>query len=277
MTWEDVIDHYGLDVTWQGSQWRGPCPVHRGDNISAFVITPTKGFHCFACGVGGGLAAFLRLMGDEDGAAAIDVRSARERPEPAPEAPAVPLQPLDPTHRYFRERGIHETTARHFGMGFFRGRPPLGGRILIPLHDPAGVLVGHLGRAVDESRQPRYCFQRGVRRSEILFNLHRVRDAGSTSVIVVEGVFDAAAVHQLGYPNVVATLGCEVTENQRALLSSFARISVLFDDDDSGDAAAAKLEAEVGRGCSRLNLPKADPASIKGVLLNRLLRDALYR
>ena len=113
MTWEDVIDHYGLDVTWQGSQWRGPCPVHRGDNISAFVITPTKGFHCFACGVGGGLAAFLRLMGDEDGAAAIDVRSARERPEPAPEAPAVPLQPLDPTHRYFRERGIHETTARH--------------------------------------------------------------------------------------------------------------------------------------------------------------------
>lgn len=272
MNWEDVITRYELPVTWQGSQWRGPCPVHRGDNISAFVITPGKGFHCFACGVGGGLASFLRLMGDDDAAAEIEVEPRLIEPTPPP---PVPLTPLDATHWYFHARGIHEATARYFGMGYFRGRPPLGGRIVIPLHDPHGNLVGHLGRAVDEARLPRYCFQRGVRRRELLFNLHRVRRQDTSAVIVVEGVFDAAAIHQLGYANVVATLGCEVTANQRALLSGFSTILALFDEDDAGEAAAVDLAAEFPRACVRLTIPKADPASIKGVLLDQVLRDGL--
>jgi DNA primase len=159
-------------------------------------------------------------------------------------------------------------------MGFFRGAPPLGRRIIAPLHDPDGHLVGHIGRAIEDRVTPRYLFQRGVRRSEILFNLHRVKQAKAETVVVVEGVFDALAVFQVGIPNVVATLGCEVTENQRALLSCFGKILVLFDDDAAGNAASQKLEAEFVSAAVRLQLPKADPASIKGVLLERLIRSA---
>lgn len=273
MTWEEVIARHGLAVRWQGSQWRGPCPLHRGDNVSAFTITPQHGFHCFACGRSGGLRTFLRLVGDHEGADAVDLTEEYPRSgSTAFPGPVVPLTPLDATHPYFRERGVHEVTARHFGIGYFRGAPPLGKRIIAPLHDADGTLVGHIGRAVNPTVEPRYCFQRGVRRSELLFNLHRVKEANAETVIVVEGVFDALSVHQIGYPNVVATLGCEVTENQRALLSRFRRLFILFDHDEAGDRAASKLAEEFGKAATRLQLPKADPATIKGVLLDRILR-----
>jgi DNA primase len=273
-SWEDVIDRYGLKVKWQGRQWRGPCPIHGGDNASSFVITPGEGFICFACGAGGGLGIFHRLMGDEGAADEIEALPGDRRPVPTPVQPTTPLGPLDTSHPYFRERGIHEATARFFGIGYFRGTPPFGRRIVAPLHDSHGQLVGHIGRAIADHVEPRYLFQRGVRRSEILFNLHRVKQTKAESVIVVEGIFDALAVYQLGFPNVVATLGCEVTENQRALLSGFRKLLVLFDDDDAGTIAAAKLEEEFGLAAMRLQLPKADPASIKGVLLERLIRSA---
>lgn len=274
MTWEEIIERYRLPVRWQGSQWRGPCPLHDGNNDSAFAITPGKGFTCFACDEAGGMERFLRLMGDHEAADALESEPRRRvfTPMPVVSTPARPLAPLDPTHPYFRERGIHEATAQAFGIGYFRGGPPFGKRIVVPLHDSDGALVGHIGRAVDDDVEPRYLFQRGVRRSELLFNLHRVKASGADSVIVVEGIFDALAVYQVGHANVVATLGCTVTENQRALLSRFRRIQILFDEDDAGARAAAKLADDFGAVAVRLHLPKADPATIKGVLLDRILR-----
>ena len=272
-SWEEIIEHYQLDMTWQGTQWRGPCPIHHGDNTSSFVITPDRGYHCFACGSGGGMATLLRVLGDDIAADAMESTTQLRRDDPPVLPPPAPLVPLDASHPYFRERGIHEATARYFGMGY-RSAPPLGKRIVAPIHDLTGRLAGHVGRAVDERVEPRYCFQRGVRRSELLFNLHRVIQMRAETVIVTEGIFDTLAVFQIGIPNVVATLGCEVTANQRALLSRFRRLLVLFDDDDAGTAAAKKLEEEFGRAAVVLQLPKSDPASIKGVLLERLIRAA---
>lgn len=269
--WENLIEEFRLDLTWHGSQWRGPCPLHHGTRVSSFALTPGRGFFCFACGEGGSIEEFVARMRGED---PLDVvrPTAHERPERI--GPVVPLTPLDPTHPYFLERGIHEATARHFGLGYFRGRPPLGGRIIAPLHAPDGTLVGHIGRAVDDAVEPRYCFQRGVRRRELLFNLHRVKASGAETVILVEGIFDALGVFQVGFPHVVASLGCRITAAQRALLSRFSRVCILFDHDSSGDEAAARLKEELGRAAIRVLLPKADPASLKGVILERLLRAA---
>jgi 5S rRNA maturation endonuclease (ribonuclease M5) len=213
-------------------------------------------------------------MGDEAEAEMIEAMPRTRAPMPPPMEPATALGPLDSSHPYFLQRGIHEATARYFGIGYFRGAPPFGRRIVAPLHDPNGQLVGHIGRAIDDRVAPRYLFQRGVRRNELLFNLHRVKEAKANTVTVVEGIFDALAVYQIGITNVVSTLGCEVTANQRALLSRFRRILVLFDEDQAGQTAAQKLETEFGRTAVRLHLPKADPASIKGVLLERLIRAA---
>lgn len=272
MTWDDVIATYGLTMHRVGSQFRGPCPIHRGTNPTCFVITPEKGFHCFACGRGGGIPQFIRAMGDTPapevaGALFLPMVDARQGT-----TDVAPLQPLEPEHPFFRARGIHAVTARHFGMGYFRGKPPLGGRVVIPIHDADGALVGHIGRALD-NEEPRYWVQPCVPRRSVLFNLHRVKRVRSETVVLVEGAFDAAAVYQLGIPNVVASLTCRLSATQRALLSRFRRVVILFDDDPAGREATEALEGELGRAAVRAALPKMDPCALKGVLLASLLRD----
>lgn len=238
-----------------GRDYRGACPLHGGRDRTAFVVSPAKAaFHCFSCGESG----TLRALGARVGLEVPDLR-----PEPVAAVtprPVRPLGALDPAHPYLARRGIDDATARHFGCGFFAGRPPFGGRIVVPLHDPLGALVGHLGRALTDE-EPRYLFQRGTPRASILFNLHRVRDA--SEVIVVEGVFDAMVLHAIGMPNVVSTLGCETTPTQHRLLRAFRQVTVLFDADEAGDSAAARLVAAVGPSARRVTLPKADPASLR--------------
>ncbi|MCI4369557.1 MAG: CHC2 zinc finger domain-containing protein, partial [Thermoplasmata archaeon] len=62
-TWDEIASHYGLTLRLQGSQLRGPCPLHGGTNPTAFVVDPSRGvFFCHACGQGGGLQAFVQAM-----------------------------------------------------------------------------------------------------------------------------------------------------------------------------------------------------------------------
>ncbi len=221
--WIAALERYGVTLGAVGGALRGPCPFHRGSNPTSFVVTPEKGFHCFACGVGGGLSQFIQRMGGE--APARTTSFWRPVVDGRSDAVITPIGPLDAAHPYLAERG--------------------------------------------------YWFQREVPRKAILFNLHRVKAAQHDTVVLVEGVFDAAAVHQLGMPNVVASLSCQVSANQRALLSRFRRVFVLFDADAAGAEATRALEEELGPSAVRVALPKADPCSLKGVVLDRLLRSAM--
>ncbi len=254
-----------------GAEWRGPCPLHGGKNRSAFVVSATKdAFHCFSCGESG----TLRSLGARLGVAIEPLpRSSGPVRVAARDAVAL-LGPLDPHHPYLAARGVDAATAALFESGYFRGLPPFGGRIVIPLHDRGGVLVGHLGRSTDD-REPRYILQRGTPRRTLLFNLHRVLRDDPDTVIVTEGVFDVLALYGMGMKNAVATLGCETTTEQHKLLRQFARVLVLFDADDAGAAAAAGLASVLGRRARIVMLPKADPASVRPEFVVRALHTAM--
>lgn len=117
-------------------------------------------------------------------------------------------------------------------------------RIIIPIHDSRGRVVGFGGRAVDPGAQPKYLnspetplFHKG----SVVFNFHRARQPAHDdgSVVVVEGYMDAISVYQAGLKSVVATMGTAFTENQ---IESLWRLSaepiVCFDSDRAGVAAA---------------------------------------
>jgi 5S rRNA maturation endonuclease (ribonuclease M5) len=263
--WSAIVEQLGLKRS--GAEWRGACPLHGGSNKSQFVVSTSKGaFHCFACGAGGSLTRLARLLGKEP-----PRWSPPLRPEPTRAMERVAaLRPLDPTHPFFAERGIHAGTARSFGSGYFAGTPPFGGRVVVPIHDVGGMLVGHIGRALG-NEEPRYILQRGVARGALLFNAHRV-SADAPFVIVVEGVFDAFAVTQIGYRNVVATLGCEASARQIDALRRYPAVKLLFDADDAGKNAASALAEAIGATAAVVDIPKADPCSIKGVLLAQVIR-----
>lgn len=271
--WFDAAARLGITLRRSGSTLRGRCPFHGGKNDTALSITPEEGlFHCFNCRESGGYAKFARRAGMTN--ITIEPSSLAIPEHAVPERRMIaPLGPLDAAHAYFVERGIHAATARHFAAGYFDGGGAFGGRIVVPLHDHLGRLIGHIGRAID-GREPRWLVQRGVAKSTILFNRHRATRSGARDVVIVEGVFDAFALHQVGVANVVASLGCEVTARQRELLSAFRRVFILFDADDAGRAASEQLRHDLHPRATELVLPPSDPCTVKGALLARIVRDA---
>lgn len=288
-SWRQIITRYRLKLTRAGASWRGPCPLHGGKNPTAFVITEGRGFYCHNCGANGGVLQFLKLMNDpeatewpesgfarsggiytakspSDGSASIP-RTQEDLPEVAP------ISPLASDHPYLRSRGVTPEVAAAFGCGFYRGSGPMARRIVFPVHDAGGRLVGHVGRSIGEE-EPRYRFSRGLRKSLLLYNEHRVVALHAKQVILVEGVFDVLAVTDAGMANVVSALGCQLSIEQARRLRAFEGVWILFDDDEVGCAAAALAARWVGSRATVLQLPSADPSNLRRETLMDLLHAA---
>ncbi|MCY2960950.1 MAG: DNA primase [Planctomycetota bacterium] len=124
---------------------------------------------------------------------------------------------------------------------FFRGR------LVIPIRDLHGAVVGFGARRLDDRDEsgPKYIntaetelFHKGRLVYALDRALPEVRKRGH--VVLVEGYTDVMAAHQCGVGNVVAVLGTATTEDHAALLrrTGARRISLVFDGDDAGRKAA---------------------------------------
>jgi DNA primase len=157
------------------------------------------------------------------------------------------LHGIDATHPYLENRGIAQDTAKHFGVGFFPGRGSMNGRVVIPISNERGELVAYAGRTIDGS-EPKYKLPAGFKKSEVLFNLHRVREDESTrSIIIVEGFFDTMKIVQAGFRNVVAIMGTALSDAQERLLDPFREIVLMLDGDQAGETAGAALVTRLAR------------------------------
>ena len=119
-------------------------------------------------------------------------------------------------------------------------------RLIFPIFNVSGRIIGFGGRGIDDYIQPKYLnspetpiFKKG----ECLYGLHQskeqVRSKGE--VLLVEGYFDLLSIYQRGFDNICAPLGTALTESQATLLSRFAkRVVILFDGDLSGIKAALR-------------------------------------
>ncbi len=276
-TWDEIAVRYRLTLRLQGRQLRGRCPLHGGQNPTAFVVEPTGGvFFCHACGQGGGIGTFVRLMEGDTGAdrgarVPEDLRTRRLGPSPLelrrlarlrdvllhglPEV--EPVYPRDGTHPYFASRGAASSTVSALGGGVYTGPGPYHRRAVFPVWTPEGKLVGHIGRAIDSGVEPRYLCERGFRKSLLLYN--EQSGQATDTVFVVEGIFDALAVIQAGFANVVALLGAVASPYQLAALSSSRHVVSLLDADDAGRRGATLLREVLGRNVTVCDLVHGDP------------------
>ena len=132
---------------------------------------------------------------------------------------------------------------RQDGSGFFdRFR----GRLMFPIHNESGKVIGFGGRALRSGDEPKYLNSPETplyRKSYVLYNLHRAKDAirKSDYAVLVEGYMDAIGVYSAGVRNVVASCGTALTNTQvRALKRHSGRIVVNFDPDAAGANAAER-------------------------------------
>ena len=133
-----------------------------------------------------------------------------------------------------------------------RGTPydVFGGRLIWPLHDKSGRLVGFAGRALDENARGKFINSEDspiYHKRNTLFGLWRARKEvlSRRAVIVVEGYTDVMALAAAGHPNTVATCGTAVTAEHAALLAGRVgdqgQIVAGFDNDAAGRAGAWAL------------------------------------
>ncbi|WP_293334416.1 DNA primase [Microcoleus sp. CAWBG58] len=125
-------------------------------------------------------------------------------------------------------------------------------RIMIPIRDTQGRVIGFGGRALGDE-QPKYLnspetelFDKG----KTLYGLDTAKIAISKAdrAIVVEGYFDAIALQAAGISNAVASLGTALSLNQvRQLLryTDSKQIILNFDADKAGTKAAERAIGEI--------------------------------
>ncbi|MGQ0666944.1 MAG: DNA primase [Nitrospiraceae bacterium] len=321
---EIVSQHVALAKAGQGFKAR--CPFHQ-DKTPSFTVSPSKQiFHCFGCGVGGDVFAFLeRTTGDSfpevvqelGRKVGIEVVAASGNSEQQ----ASPARRLEEINRaaavwfqhnlrdahlganareYLAGRGIRQTMTDQFGIGV----APLGGdgllkaltrqgftpgellgaglltarekgtgyydkfraRIMFTITDLRKRVVGFGGRVLGEGL-PKYLNSPDTplfKKGQTLFAFDHAREAiGRTkTVIVVEGYFDAIALHQAGITHTVATLGTALTPEHVQVLRRFAaNVVLLFDPDAAGVRAALRgleLFVNSGLGVKVITLPAGE-------------------
>jgi DNA primase len=291
---EAVLRHYQMkDLKGRGGQLRGRCPIHQGEGREAFhVEIKRKIFHCFSCGAGGDvldlvslldkctlLEAACRLKAWFPGVATCGDPPAKQRVTKRNISVNPPLRfqlrGVDGGHRYLATRQIEGHTAARFGVGFYGGPGIMSGRVVIPIHDEGGQLVAYAGRSVD-SRQPRYRFPAGFRKSQVLFNYHRAAAAAEETVILVEGFFDCLCVGQAGFESVVALLGTELYERPaRLLCDRFRRVLLMLDGDVAGRQARDRVASRLRDRCEVrvIEMPKgAQPDQLPNNELRQLIK-----
>ncbi|GAA4012728.1 DNA primase [Actimicrobium antarcticum] len=124
-------------------------------------------------------------------------------------------------------------------------------RIMFPIRNTKGQVIGFGGRILD-SGEPKYLnspetplFQKGSELYGLFEARQAIRDAGY--VLVTEGYMDVVALAQLGFPQVVATLGTACTAiHVQKLARQTDHVIFSFDGDGAGRRAARRaLEASL--------------------------------
>lgn len=121
-------------------------------------------------------------------------------------------------------------------------------RIMIPIHDGRGQIIGFGGRIFGEAHANagKYVNSPGSEifdKGRTLYNLHRARPAvqAARRVLAVEGYMDVIALAAVGIGEAVAPMGTALTEQQLdALWRMSHRPILLFDGDSAGQKAALR-------------------------------------
>lgn len=175
-----------------------------------------------------------------------------ETVEPPSRNPALDLKlDLKSDHPHLADRQLKPETISHFGVGYC-SKGILRGMIAIPIHDEDGVLVAYAGRRLktsDIDQYGKYKLPKGFRKELVLFNFHHNREMmAENGLILVEGFFSVMKLHEAGFPNVVASMGCEVSDYQLELLARAKDVIVLFDGNEAGREGAKHVVERLGEG-----------------------------
>jgi DNA primase len=182
----------------------------------------------------------------------------------------------EPVRAYLRDRGLGEEVCRTFRLGLSpggtilaqkarergfaqddlvtaglvnrRGNDYFSGRLVFPLADARGRVLGFGARRLSESDPIPAKYVNSpesevFHKATLVYGLDRARAAiaNADRAIVVEGYTDVLALHQEGVAEAVASMGTALTPTQLRELSRLTqRLYICFDADAAGEAATLR-------------------------------------
>ena len=241
----------------RGDQLFGPCPVHGGDNPSAFVVSLSKNiWHCFTgCNAGGDVVELVRHLYGKDYRQTATFLSSLADTAPSyqsvnhihyrkkPFSPFTVRLRLTASTPWLHKKRISPGTARRFEAGAYHGSGFLEGCIAVRIHDLLGNPIGYAGRRTDPRLAQQYGkwkFPPGLPKNEILYNFHRIRSGKPKAVAVVECPWGVMRLAQLNIP-AVALLGIHLSPLQLDILKKRSCIVLMLDGDDAGRSATIRV------------------------------------
>ena len=141
-------------------------------------------------------------------------------------------------------------------------------RIMVPLHDLNGNVVGFSGRIYQTNDDRKYINSKEsdiFKKNNLLYNYHRAHEKlkKDDSIIIMEGFFDVIRADTVGVTNCVATMGTALTKQHINQLKKITdNIILCFDGDKAGENAtirAIPLLEECGINPKIIRLEEKDP------------------
>jgi DNA primase len=175
---------------------------------------------------------------------------------------------------FAKGKGFSEPEIKQAGLSAqsYRGgiQDMFRGRLMIPLQDPQGRIIGFTARQLDDDpNAPKYINTPQTvlyDKSRHIYGLHLAKEAirKTKFVVITEGNLDVIASHQAGVRQVVATAGTALTEPHLKALGRFTGdIRLSFDADKAGVAAterAIPIASRVKVSLSIIDIPSGkDP------------------
>ncbi|HWL34294.1 MAG TPA: DNA primase [Gaiellaceae bacterium] len=187
-----------------------------------------------------------------------------------------------------RQRGFTADELRGAGLTNARGNDYFPQRLMFPLADARGRIVGFQARKLHDDDPLRGKYVNSpegelFHKSAILYglNLARTAIAKQERAVVVEGNTDVIALRQAGFEPVVASMGTALTERQLKELQRLTRrLYLCFDSDAAGEDATLRgmeLATTLGFDVRVVTLPKGqDPADAPAGFEQRLSGASSY-
>jgi len=125
-------------------------------------------------------------------------------------------------------------------------------RLIIPIRDPQGRVIGFGARALEPDQVPKYLNSPQTLlfdKSATLYGLDLARNyiRQAEQAIIVEGYMDVIQAYQRGAKNVVAQMGTALTEEQLKILKRTTSNFVLALDSDTAGSAATLRGINIAR------------------------------